>query len=67
MTFTKHFLSEIQQVAEQPDQATIEKRADELASLRERGGRLFILGVGGKLRWVTRRPAQLEAISVCDG
>jgi D-sedoheptulose 7-phosphate isomerase len=47
MTFTKQFLSEIQQVVEQLDQAAIEKCADELASLRERGGRLFILGVGG--------------------
>jgi D-sedoheptulose 7-phosphate isomerase len=47
MNFTKQFLTEVQQVTAQLDEAAIEKAADELAALRERGGRLFILGVGG--------------------
>jgi D-sedoheptulose 7-phosphate isomerase len=47
MSFTKHFLAEVQQVTAQLDNAAIEKCADELAKIRERGGRLFILGVGG--------------------
>jgi D-sedoheptulose 7-phosphate isomerase len=47
MSFTKQFLAEVQQVTAQLDEAAIEKCADELAVIRERGGRLFILGVGG--------------------
>ena len=47
MSFAKEFLAEVQQVAAQLDVAAIEKCADELARIRERGGRLFILGVGG--------------------
>ena len=47
MSFTKQFLTEVQQVTAQLNEAAIEKCADELAAIRERGGRLFILGVGG--------------------
>lgn len=47
MSFTKQFLAEVQQVTSQLDANAIEKCADELAAIRERGGRLFILGVGG--------------------
>src|SRR6266567_8778006 len=47
MSFTKHFLAEVQQVTAQLNEAAIEKCADELAAIRARGGRLFILGVGG--------------------
>jgi D-sedoheptulose 7-phosphate isomerase len=41
------FLSEIQQIAAEIDVAAIERMAESLAALRERGGRLFLLGVGG--------------------
>ena len=47
MSFTKQFLAEVQQVTAQLDESAIEKCADELAAIRARGGRLFILGVGG--------------------
>ena len=47
MSFTKQFLAEVQQVTAQLNEAAIEKCAEELAKIRERGGRLFILGVGG--------------------
>src|SRR5580658_9708822 len=47
MSFTRQFLTEVQQVTAQLNEAAIEKCADELAAIRERGGRLFILGVGG--------------------
>ncbi len=48
MSFTKQFLAEVQQVTAQLNpESAIEKCADELVALRERGGRLFILGVGG--------------------
>ena len=47
MNFAQQFLAEVQQVTAQLNADAIEKVVDELASLRERGGRLFILGVGG--------------------
>ena len=47
MSFTKQFLAEVQQVTAQLDEAAIEKCAETLAAVREHGGRLFILGVGG--------------------
>jgi len=47
MNFTKQFLEEVQSVVAQLDVSAIEKCVDELARVRERGGRLFILGVGG--------------------
>lgn len=47
MKFTKQFLGEVQQVTALLDAAAIERCADELFAIRERGGRLFILGVGG--------------------
>jgi D-sedoheptulose 7-phosphate isomerase len=46
-TFAKTFLDEVCQVVSGLDDAQIEKMADILANTRERGGRLFILGVGG--------------------
>ncbi|MDE3067173.1 MAG: SIS domain-containing protein [Verrucomicrobiota bacterium] len=47
MSFAKQFLGEVQQVVAGLDAEAIEKCADELAHVRGRGGRLFILGVGG--------------------
>ena len=47
MSFAKQFLAEAQQVAARLDTDAIERVVDELALVRERGGRLFILGVGG--------------------
>jgi D-sedoheptulose 7-phosphate isomerase len=47
MSFAKTFLEEVQQVTARLDAPAIERLADELAKVRERGGRLFILGVGG--------------------
>lgn len=47
MSFAKQFLDEVQKLVAQLNPEAIEKAADELARVRERGGRLFILGVGG--------------------
>ena len=47
MSFTNQFLAEVQQVTAQLNEAAIEKCADDLAAVRNRGGRLFVLGVGG--------------------
>jgi D-sedoheptulose 7-phosphate isomerase len=46
-SFAASFLAEVEQVARRLDAAAIEKMAALLAAVRERGGRLFILGVGG--------------------
>jgi D-sedoheptulose 7-phosphate isomerase len=47
MSFAGQYLQEVQQVTARIDPEVIEKAVDELARVRERGGRLFILGVGG--------------------
>jgi D-sedoheptulose 7-phosphate isomerase len=47
MSFAASFLAEAQTVAARLDPDAIEKLVAELAALRERAGRLFILGVGG--------------------
>lgn len=44
---TQIYFQEVVKVAQSIDTAAIEKLAHELVALRERGGRLFILGVGG--------------------
>jgi D-sedoheptulose 7-phosphate isomerase len=47
MSFTQQYLEETQKVVAGLNAAAIEKAVEELAQVRERGGRLFILGVGG--------------------
>src|SRR5437667_10420053 len=47
MSFVEQYLEETRQVAAGLAVADLEKMVDELARVRERGGRLFILGVGG--------------------
>ena len=47
MSHAKLSLAEAVQVAERIDYEMIERIADGLADLRDRGGRLFLLGVGG--------------------
>jgi D-sedoheptulose 7-phosphate isomerase len=47
MTYAEQHLHESVEVIRRLDPALLEQLADELASLRQRGGRLFFLGVGG--------------------
>jgi D-sedoheptulose 7-phosphate isomerase len=47
MTFTEQFLSEAVETIRRIDPAVVERVETLLAACRERGGRLFILGVGG--------------------
>src|SRR5215471_3282154 len=47
MSFTQEYLAETLQVIQQLDVRAIEKIVMLLADTRSRGGRLFILGVGG--------------------
>ena len=47
MSFTKIFFEQASQISQMIDHHTIERMAIALAAVRDRGGRLFILGVGG--------------------
>jgi D-sedoheptulose 7-phosphate isomerase len=47
MSFSSQFLQEVQRVTSQLDPEAIEKAVEVLAKVRDQGGRLFILGVGG--------------------
>src|SRR5882672_5957991 len=47
MSFAEQYLEEVQRVTALLKPDALEKMVDELAQIRERQGRLFILGVGG--------------------
>jgi len=47
LSFTSEFLAEVTKVVSQLDEAAIERCVKTLAAVRDRGGRLFFLGVGG--------------------
>jgi D-sedoheptulose 7-phosphate isomerase len=46
-SYTEKHLAEASQIISQLDTSAIEQMVDRLVSLRQRGGRLFFLGVGG--------------------
>ncbi len=72
MTHAQTYLEQVRQIAAAIDTELVEKMAEELASLRERGGRLFLLGVGGSAANCShavndfRKLAGIEAYSPCD-
>jgi len=47
MSYTEAFLDEVARVAAAVDRGAVERLVDELWAVRERGGRVFVLGVGG--------------------
>ena len=47
MSYAARHLQEVAEIVRQIDPAVVERMADVLAESRERGGRLFFLGVGG--------------------
>jgi D-sedoheptulose 7-phosphate isomerase len=47
MSFTQQFLAEAGEIVAKLDTAAIDKAVNALAAVRARGGRLFVLGVGG--------------------
>jgi D-sedoheptulose 7-phosphate isomerase len=47
MDFTQRYFSQVAEIAAKLDLTAVERVADGLAAARARGGRLFILGVGG--------------------
>jgi D-sedoheptulose 7-phosphate isomerase len=72
MTFAARFLAEATQIIDALDVAAIERAALLLAAIRARGGRLFILGVGGSAGNAShavndfRKIAALEAYAPTD-
>ena len=72
MTHSQIYLTQAAQIAQQLDHQLMERMAEELAALRERGGRLFLLGVGGSAGNCShavndfRKLAGIEAYSPCD-
>lgn len=47
MSFADRYLAETARILEQLDRNALERMAEDLASARDSGGRLFVLGVGG--------------------
>jgi D-sedoheptulose 7-phosphate isomerase len=70
--FSKRYLQEVGQIAAQLDAAAIDRVVSALAEIRSRGGRLFILGVGGSAANAShavndfRKIAGLEAYAPTD-
>lgn len=66
------FLGEAAGIAAEIDRAQVERLASELAELRERGGRLFLIGLGGSAANCSHAAADLrtlceiDAYSLCD-
>jgi len=72
MAHAQVYLEQVQQIAAALDHELIERMAAELANLRERGGRLFMIGVGGSAANCShavndfRKLAGIETYSPCD-
>ena len=72
MNYAAQYLQEVMEIAGLLDRSAIERTADLLLELRERGGRLFLLGVGGGAGHAShavcdfRKIAQIEAYSPSD-
>ncbi len=71
-SFSASFLAETAEVLRAIDPATIDALAEGLAAVRERGGRLFVLGVGGSAGHAShavcdfRKLCHLEAYAPTD-
>jgi D-sedoheptulose 7-phosphate isomerase len=72
MSYTDQYLAEVKSVAEKVDPAAVEKMVDVIADIRQSGGRLFFLGVGGGAGNAThavndfRKIAGIESYTPCD-
>ena len=72
MTFAKSFFEQAATIASTIDHAAVDRMADALGALRERGGRLFVLGVGGSAGNAShavndfRKLASIEAYAPSD-
>src|ERR1700719_585317 len=72
MSYVAQYLQEAAEILRLLDQSTMERTADLLVELRERSGRLFLLGVGGGAGHAShavcdfRKIAQIEAYAPSD-
>src|SRR5947209_18764117 len=72
MTHTHEYMTQAAQIASSIEAEPIERVVQELVQLRERGGRLFLLGVGGGAANCShaandfRKIVGIEAYSPCD-
>lgn len=72
MSYSAKYFEQASKIALAVDSAAVERVALALAALRDRGGRLFLLGVGGSAANCShavndfRKLAGLEAYSPCD-
>ena len=72
MNYVAQYIQEATEILKLVDQSTIERTADLLLELRERSGRLFLLGVGGGAGHAShavcdfRKIAQIEAYTPSD-
>ncbi len=72
MTYVAQYIQEATEILRRLDQSAVERIADLLVELRERSGRLFLLGVGGGAGHAShavcdfRKIAQIEAYSPSD-
>jgi D-sedoheptulose 7-phosphate isomerase len=72
MSFSKTFLREASEIIGRLDVAKLERMAQMLADLRQRGGRLFLLGIGGSAANCShavndfRKLASIEAYAPTD-
>jgi D-sedoheptulose 7-phosphate isomerase len=72
MNFTSQYIEEAREILERLNQAAVEQTVDLLLELRQRGGRLFILGVGGGAGHAShavcdfRKITQIEAYTPSD-
>lgn len=72
MSHAQEYLKQAAEIARLLDHAAIDRMADGLIRVRERGGRLFLLGVGGSAANCShavndfRKLAGIEAYSPCD-
>jgi D-sedoheptulose 7-phosphate isomerase len=72
MSYVAQYIQEAKEILNLVDQAAVERTADLLFELRERSGRLFLLGVGGGAGHAShavcdfRKIAQIEAYSPSD-
>jgi D-sedoheptulose 7-phosphate isomerase len=72
MSYTTEYIAEATQILSRLDSAAFERMAALLVELRERGGRLFFLGVGGSAANAShavndfRKIAQIEAYTPTD-
>ena len=72
MTHAQNYLEQTARIAAAIDHEAVERIAEGLADLRRRGGRLFLIGVGGSAANCShavndfRKLAGIEAYSPCD-